>query len=89
MTADNKGKAYALFRKCLDANPSHKEAKQQLNELCNNAAKENFLAGYVQKATEPEQAKKRFDQVISMTGPDCEYYGKAKPQLKNMGYGDD
>lgn len=86
LTADNPAKAYAAFKRCNEANPGHADCKNQLFELCNRA-KQVYMEGYVDRQSEPDAARRKFDQVLNQTGPDCEWYGKAKRQLQGMGLG--
>lgn len=82
-TAGKLGDAYRYCAAAHDADPSNAEANGVLAEL-QTKAKETYLDAYQQMGSDPETARKEFNQVVSITPASDEYHQKAAARLKEL-----
>jgi hypothetical protein len=83
-SAGNLVKAYKLLQAFHDFDPGNVECRSALNEI-KAKAHEIYMDAYTEKGDNPEDARRKFMQVIAMTPPDDENHIKAEARLKQLG----
>lgn len=84
MGAETWSKAYQAFHQALVADPSNPVALKHMRTI-RTKAKELFEQAYVDRGVDADKARREFEAVISMTGPDDELNQKSKAHLRKMG----
>jgi pSer/pThr/pTyr-binding forkhead associated (FHA) protein/tetratricopeptide (TPR) repeat protein len=82
-TTGNWSRAVELARRVLQADPSNNGAASLISEGRRQAS-DVYLRGYQLKATDPDQAKVLFKEVLSMTPADDEYHQKAANKIAEI-----
>ncbi len=81
--AHNWPQAILSAHRVLEMDPSHMGAQALINEG-RNQARETYLHGYTLKDSNPEEAIRRFREVLTLAPPDDESYRKAKARLAEL-----
>jgi tetratricopeptide (TPR) repeat protein len=82
-TTGNWSRAVELARRVLQADPNNNGAASLISEGRRQAS-DVYLRGYQLKATDPDQAKVLFKEVLSMTPADDEYHQKAANKIAEI-----
>ena len=77
------GHAAQFARQALKSDPSNGSARALVDEL-RVEAKERFRAAYGEQETDATDALQKLHQVLSMTAPGDEYYGKALKLIEKL-----
>lgn len=81
---ENWASAYQAFHQAQLADPNNAVALKSLRTI-RAKAKEFFEQAYVDRSVDPDKARRGFEAVISMTGPNDELNQKSKRHLKDLG----
>lgn len=83
MGADNLARAFKSFHRASQLDPDNNIVRNNLRTI-RQKANEMFQQAYVDKMTDPDKARRGFEQIISMTAPDDELHTKSKRHLKSL-----
>jgi hypothetical protein len=81
--AGDYARAMDLAVKALAADPSH-AAAQALKTDMRSKSKDVYQQGYTMKDSDPDEARRLFNEVVKMTSPDDEFHQKAKNWLRKL-----
>ncbi|GEM_PF-2513826 len=83
MGSQNYAAAFKAFQKVISLDPMNPVARKHLTTI-HQSAQELFQQGYVEKGTDPESARRKFEKVLTLTAKDDDLYVKAQRQIKSM-----
>lgn len=83
MGSENYAAAFKAFQRVLSSDPGNNVARKHMGTIRQHA-QELFQQGYVDKATDPESARRHFEKVIAMTDSKDDLNQKAKRHLKQL-----
>ena len=86
MGSENYAAAFKAFQKALSIDAGNNVARKHMVTI-HHHAQELFQQAYVEKAVDPESARRHFEKVLTMTDSSDELNQKAKRQLKSLSGG--
>ena len=83
MGSQNYAAAFKAFQRVLSLDPMNPVARKHMTTI-HQSAQELFQQGYVEKGTDPESARRKFEKVLTLTANNDDLHVKAQRQLKSL-----